>query len=783
MRATRCHGSHRTPRGIDRRAAPEVKGPGPVTQYLRAFSWPAVSHSSVQVPTGSGDRPAAARRGCFGCLFSGGAGCFAFALGSVLAALLFAPSLLGGSAARFLEGALGKDLFGHLELERVNLAWNEYQEIEGLRLYDNAGVQVMAGRVILPGILNWNADDAPLPVRMELSDLLIHRDETGMSGLELALGTEDGSWPEEELDLEFGEFRSELGLDQEFPYDLEIDVDQIRFLDDLRPDFLLRLHSVRARALRRRGGRVEVRVTGLASLDGVEGPFEVEWEREPGELGSGKLLGNSIPSGALAELDMGLCHLPLLCGDRLELQAELALDAGGDQRLSGTLEGDSGGAGFDLAWDEDCLELDEEGRLGLHSSRVGDWLEQAGLSAAGIQTVAQGAVWTAEASELDWSVDWFADSDDDPARTVQLEGSLAQPLLFGASDGLDSADPFGMVWSEVRLQLDRDTGGQRVFLAEGKCGEGELRLRVEGPAGECLPLSGGADRYEFSGSGLSGANLDVWLGAGGLIDELSTGPMSMVLSGPAGDLPGGQHMLHLRGNDLKLPPLGIRDGVVSMTTPEEQWAVLPMGPRACAGVLQPALPLLHQVDPVGPLLQVRAKELEFRLEDGRLRYLAGELELAPGELRFALHPGFGQLFEAEPSMDLEPMTLLPIRLRIEGNMLRYLDLDLPLAEEDCDLSGGMILLDSGRLDFSIRATLQVAAHQLQLPESARALIADSDYVVEMQIVGPLTEPDLKFSAGALAEFMNGGVRSLLKDMPLPMVKSGMERLLYGTGDR
>ena len=33
----------------------------------------------------------------------------------------------------------------------------------------------------------------------------------------------------------------------------------------------------------------------------------------------------------------------------------------------------------------------------------------------------------------------------------------------------------------------------------------------------------------------------------------------------------------------------------------------------------------------------------------------------------------------------------------------------------------------------------------------------------MQIVGPLGEPDLRFSAQVLAEFMNGGVRRLLED--------------------
>lgn len=769
-----------------------MKRSGPVSQYLRAFSRLAVSHSSVQVPTGSGDRPAAARRGCFGCLFSGGAGCLAFALGSVLAALLFAPSLLGGAAARFLEGALGQDLFGRLELERVNLAWNEYQEIEGLRLYDNAGVQVMAGRVILPGILHWDADDAPLPVRMELSDLLVHRDTTGTSGLALALGTENGAWPGEELDLEFGEFRSERKLDQEFPYDLEIDIDQIRFLDDRRPDFLLRLHSVRARLLRRRGGRVEVRVTGLANLDGVEGPFEVEWEREPGELGLGRILANRIPSGALAELDEGLCHLPLLCGARLELQAELGLDPSGGQRLSGSVQGDGGGAVFDLAWDGDSLGLDGGGRLELNSSQAGNWIERAGLASAGIRSVGPDSSWSAKATELDWSVGWLTDADDDPARTMDFEGSLGEPLLFGDSDltaGSDSAAPgeppssAGLTWSEVQLRLDQDTGGRRVFTAEGRCGEGELRLRIEGPAGDCLSLCGDRDSYELSGSGLSGVELDGWLGAGGLIDELSTGPMTIVLSGPAGDLQSGTHVLHLSGGILKLPPLGIREGVVSMTTPDEQWAVLPMGPQVCSGILQPALPLLHRVEPVGPLLQVRAKELKFRVDGGRLRYRSGELELAPGELKVALHPGFAALFEAEPSPDPEPMALLPIRLRIEGDTLRYLDLDLPLAEEDCDLSGGMVQLDSARLDFDIRATLQVAAHQLQLPESARVLIAESDYIVEMQIVGPLTGPDLKFSAGALAEFMNGGVRSVLKDMPLPMLQSGMERLLYGTSDR
>lgn len=104
-------------------------------------------------PVTDSQRLAAAGRGCFGSLVSGGCGCFAFLVGAVAAVALFAPQLMGGWGARLLERELGRRIDGSVEVGDVHLSWEEPQRAGLVRVRDRDGDPVLEGSLRFPSLL------------------------------------------------------------------------------------------------------------------------------------------------------------------------------------------------------------------------------------------------------------------------------------------------------------------------------------------------------------------------------------------------------------------------------------------------------------------------------------------------------------------------------------------------------------------------------------------------------------------------------------------------------
>ena len=692
----------------------------------------------------------------------------------MVAALIFAPSLLGGSAARLLAQALGEDLDGRIELDSVDLAWDRSQVLRGLRLYDPDGVEILAGSVSVPGLLHWDHPVGPLSIGLEISEIELRRDVDGVTGLARALGSGGVPWPAASLTGDFGGLSLEEGLEQDRPYILDWNVDRMRITDDRRPDFVLRAEGLEGSVRYSARGAIEIRAAGAVRLDDVEGRFRLHWTQSPDGVRQGHFEATDIPSRAARELSAGLLDLPMWCGERLSCTLDQSgADDDDADRVQLDVQGQAGKLTYEGILKAGRLELGPEGSLKLESR----------LSQACVDTMGQGwlalrplgaVTWSAEATEFSWPSPWGDDQGGAPSYRWQgqVHGELG---LQGADDRL------AVRLSDANFALERTPSETLAFHATGGLREGtasdpaleasdalgaQFSLDLEGASGPALPIGRAGDHYVFKGEGLPAAIVDALVDGNGLLTEALGGNVDLGLSGPAFEARDSVHMLELDSPNLVLIDTPVQDGIVSLNTQPERPIQVPLSLRICEAILGPALPILQAIEPVGDSLRIMADDLQLELDQGVLRYHSGELHLDPDEFVARLHPGLGGLFGPEEDQAVRSMRLLPVRIRFDGDILHYLDLDLTLAGEDCDLSGGSFDRARMEVNFPLNATLRVAAHKLQLPSDARAVLEDSDYTVDMQIVGPLGKPDLRFSAEVIADLMNGGVRQLLNDAPL-----------------
>lgn len=735
--------------------------------------------------------PLVRKSGCFGCLFSGSVGCLAFITGSVAAALIFAPNILGGSAARLIEKALGRKWDGRLEITSMDLAWTRPQTLSGVRLFDPSGDEVLRGSLSLPGFLKWERSEGLFRASVDLAELNVHRDLEGVSGLARAVGRGDLPWPQAPLDWELAEFRAQDGLRQDRPYELNWNLELGQWRDDRRPDFLLRLYGVSGKVTHSAAGETVLTATGQVSLSGVEGEFDVLWERAPdGQLG-GHVIGEDLPIGVFEELLHGLVDLPLWCGESVDLSLLL-----GDRALLAAEQQPAPGEGVAL-----LVELNSEqaqGRL------LGRWSEGQVLAGAGglatfeAQLPAElcrqfGAralprnlalepngqpTWLWSAREFAWPL-WNADAGARSSYTVQgkvlggltLTDGAGQDLAQLADGGFEltkSSSTPAQLFTSVSLRPTAADAGQ-----PGARVEYGLRSDTEG----AWPWAGEEVSYALDGFGLRGATLDKVLGLDGLLAELFGEQLEVQLSGKLRSAQTTPHTLSLasRGG-LSIDGLEFQDGRLRFARGETRKLELPLGPQLARVLLQPALPLLVTLEPISKVLRLEATDLELAWREGRAYMTAGELVFDPGEVNALLHPGLAGLFEAQPQPGPSALILLPVRVRAEGGLLRYSELTLPLAGEECDLVGTYDR-DTGHLDLATEATLLVAAHKLALPEGVRSVLADSAYVMEMSIGGTLGEPTLSFTAEVVGEFMIGGLQQLLRGTPIALLNGALQSLI------
>lgn len=156
---------------------------------------PASLHQTP-TPRGAGSEPQASdggSRSCMGCLFTGGLGCFGFAFGSVLGAIVLAPSLLGGLGTRVFEKITSDAIVGSVKIESIDFSWTRRQKASGVRLLDEDGHEVLVGEGSMPSLLNLTGfGDGDWRYDLRVADGSLDFDDQGVSNLAAAMEAREG---------------------------------------------------------------------------------------------------------------------------------------------------------------------------------------------------------------------------------------------------------------------------------------------------------------------------------------------------------------------------------------------------------------------------------------------------------------------------------------------------------------------------------------------------------------------------------------------------------------
>jgi hypothetical protein len=735
--------------------------------------------------------PLVRKSGCFGCLFSGSVGCFAFITGSLAAALLFAPNILGGSAARFIENALGRKWDGRLEIANVDLSWTGTQSVRGLQLFDPEGEEVMRGLVTLPGVLKWDSSEGQFLTSIDLEELNVHRDLDGVSGLARAVGRGQVPWPQAPLDWSVANFRGRDGLAQRRSYELAWHLALGQWRDDRRPDFLMRVHGARGKLVHTALGGTVLTATGQVSLGGLEGEFNVLCQRAADGAWTGHVQAEGLPSQVLEELAEGLADLPVWCGESVDLSVFL-----GEQALRGADQEPVLGEGTPVLvqlnsehaqgrvlglWSEGQLLAGDGGMATFEARLPGELCSQFGsraLPAALALDPGEELNWRWVARDYALPL-WGAGATTPASYTV--EGQVLGELTLADANGEPLARLAQGSFKLLKSSTSRPELHTSAILRpiqhtpEQPGARVEYKLRAESEVD--WPWAGSEVSYAADGYGLTGSTLDAVLGLDGLLDELLGEGVEGHAAGDLRSSTSRPHRVSLGNTEgVLLEGLEFQDGRLHYARGETRQLELPLGPNLARVLVQPAVPLLATLEPISGRLRLEATDLELAWVDGGAYLVAGELVLDPGEVNVRLHPGLAGLFEAEPEPGPMPLVLLPVRVSAEGSLLRYSELTLPLAGEECDLVGTFDR-DTGRLAFMTEASLLVAAHKLALPMGARSVLTDSAYILEMTISGTLGEPSLNFSAEVVGQFMNGGIQQLLRGTPISLLNGAVQSLI------
>ncbi len=183
------------------------------------------------------------RRGPLGCLFTGTLGCGAFLGGAVLAAGFGAPELLAEPLRKWVESTASTDFDGSVRIERLDLALNSAQRVEGVHLFDPEGNELLVASIEGPSFLEW-AGLKPDKHRyaIDLARSRIEIDESGVSNVARALGRggEPLTWrrtvgrsDSRSVELQFDD--GELDLAPWADWSLELRSDNLQWIDRREP--------------------------------------------------------------------------------------------------------------------------------------------------------------------------------------------------------------------------------------------------------------------------------------------------------------------------------------------------------------------------------------------------------------------------------------------------------------------------------------------------------------------------------------------------------------------
>ena len=714
---------------------------------MRPATDPAAAPMDPHTPTTPVPAPPR-RRGCWGCLFHGGLGCVAFLSGSVLAAVLFAPSLLVGPIGRLLERGINGQIAGRVDVQELDLAWNRGQHAV-FELFDPDDQHVGRFEVRLPSL--WSLlrfDQGAWRLRVWATEVLVKVRDDGTNNLAAALADPDGETQWWNLGRRL--LGAEEGYATSFGYQFELDGDEV-VIEGLA-DELVVLRELSARLDRDPNGRDGLRLAAkvvegpdlerLTARGDFEGSFEFSspragsrvrapWSAAPELIA--QLTWNELSAATAARL----VDLPL---------AELfGAEFGGTLSVAGQA---SEGFGVTLAVDGDALVFTgrwKDGHLIGAGEELGGavqvpvaWFEDAlgPRLPSGTALSTDDAAWTIRGSQVRLPIG--LPGEPWPARRDLLAGlrgiyELHAPLYLQLVDADDSDGERGAPLA--------DLSGATLRLALSESEDLVLELQTAfpvGPPGGPVRsatglLRGRGDLARTLDEGVRSVSLST-VGIGLLLlDHLRGDVILSNLFDPDTaelDLDVGSDgaWLTLREDERGGSLRGRLENGVLVGDPEGR-ATLPLDlTRAPVRELVEVLvPWMEELEAVpggeGPRLYLRGFRLPLL---GPLREGEGVLHLDLGQVRYRMTPGFYRSFQSEGQTGEPPLveTWMPrIRMRLERQILTYDELTLIPREdeEELDVGAGSMDLLSGKIDLDCELPLRMVLSNV-LPGAEETLI-------------------------------------------------------------
>jgi hypothetical protein len=668
------------------------------------------------------------RRGCLGCLFHGGLGCFAFLFGAVVAALLFAPMLLGGPAARLLEGVLNERIAGSVAVERLDLYWTRRQLVV-LELHDPEGVEVGEFEVSLPGLMTMlGLEEEQWSVLVQAGRVEVTFDGEGGSSWSRAVASpETGGGG----GLQFGRFDSRDGYRTSFPYQSMVHVDQLVMegIDEVpvtlercvlhtsydpdgghatltfqaavvrgvQPAGRLGMTSAFAAPRSRQAGsgsawRGAEAVNVEASVEGLDTGLldRLGW------LPWGELFGPTL-DGALSIVDQdeGRVVLADLNGGRVLVDAlwegRLLIGRGGE--VAANLQ-------IPLAWMEAALWPHLPVRTGIAPTR-----EPWNLSVSGLQLPVGefGAPWPARDAVLAGLRGEFSLRTDEDLRLVS-DGPVETVLEL-------AAPRFTLALTDQAPQLGVQSANQERSLDALIGGHGDLARTLDDR------------RYDLdlTTAGLGVRLLDHLRGGDGLLPaffhpattalrvERSGGVQRLVLEDSGGSLLAGQLVDgHLVGGENDRAELQL-----DLERPE------------VAAFVGKLLPWFEDLRPGPGTSEAKLILTDYRLPiRGDLSLSTATLRLRLGEVRYELAPGLHTaLTDGSEERGEVALHLPDFRMRLDRQRVTFQELVIaPSAEEEIDFVGELDLVTES-INLDCELPVHIAFDSEPLPGAEGALVA------------------------------------------------------------
>lgn len=660
--------------------------------------------------------PPGRRRGCFGCLFTGTLGCGAFLFGAAVAAALFAPSLLGGFVARALRGAVNGEIDGSIEIEELELAWNDVQVVRGLKLRDPEGLEVLDLTAQVPSLFQlWDDGATELPVEVTVHSARIAVGTDGTSNLERALEqprrrrsarvqydvTQRGQHSE---DTRFSRITR-----------IALTANRVEWRDDRDPGASVDVRDVRLSA-QRAGDRLEL--DGSAGLGGEDG--------DRGELRLEGTAPDPSSSGGASGLDLhaSVTGLPVAV-----LEALLASDGllaellGGSVDLTLDLRGDG-----DVTTDVRALaragqaQVELEARLAQQRFALrGDGLRarlplRPAFDRALEPVLPPGTSLRYAASDTLWEL-------------VSQRAEL--PLdAGGAPRWAELALEVHAEWAGrvelVDVDSERTLGGLEAFTGSAVVGpDAPVLVKLEAQGVESEGRAAGArSRVELELDGALVHALVPGVRAGAPIGKVQAFALSGELLGRV--LPALDALTRTFGGRVDLDlgwsvdPSGAQvDGEVRSSNAELRWSgrledgdllsgedgtlVLEALPTVglCADVVQPLVPWIAHLEPVaGVTTRARLSAAGFNIPLGSaIAAASAEVEVDLGRAIYGYSPGFLALFGDRADQRIDGR-IAPFDVRLGGGRARYEGLVLEVEGRPCSFRGsadpetGEILFDA-----------------------------------------------------------------------------------------